>query len=47
MLSTKVSCAFLHYCLDKYVKGTVENGALSSLHGGSLEITVTFPLIII
>ena len=29
---------------DKGFKGTVRNRALTSLHGGSLEITLTFPL---
>ena len=30
---------------DKAFKGTFVNRALSSLHGGSLEITLTVPLI--
>ena len=30
---------------DKAFKGTVVNKALPSLHGGSLEITLTVPLI--
>ena len=38
-----------HQCLintqlDKAFKGTVVNRALPSLHGGSLEITLTVPL---
>ena len=34
-----------YYLYRKSFKGTVVNRALSSLHGGSLEITFTVPLI--
>ena len=32
---------------DKACKGIILNQALPSLHGGSLEITLTLPLIVI
>ena len=34
----------LSYCTHKAFKGTVVNRSLPSLHGGSLEITLTFLL---
>ena len=41
----KVFNYFCHFTLvDKPFKGTIVNQALSSLHGVSLEITLTVPL---
>ena len=33
-----------HYWLTEGLKGTVVNSAFTSLHGGSLDITLTVPL---
>ena len=35
----------IHTWSDKVFKGTVVNRALPSLHGGSLKIIITVPLI--
>ena len=43
-LKTKQKHAYLSHKSDKAVKGTVVYRVLSSLHGGSLEITLAVPL---
>ena len=46
-LKTKQKLAYISHRPDKAFKGTVVNRELSSLHGGSLEITITVPLILL